>query len=211
MAGRGACILSCGQRRGMTSPLPQDLQDELRSLEARGDSVSHYELLGIGADADGAAIRRAYLERSRRFHPDAHYRKDLGGFAAALAHAFQRISAAYQVLADDETRAGYDREHPELFGPREREAVERRAAQRADEERRQRERRDRLLRSKGFVRIGAARKLYEEALEAAAQGQRGRALHALRTAHELDPDRKEIAAKLDELERAEARQPLKTP
>ena len=196
---------SCSAPAGMTSELPLDIQKELRSLEARGDSISHYELLGIGADADGAAIRRAYLERSRRFHPDSFYRKDLGEFAGMLSRAFQRIAAAYQVLCDDEARAEYDREHAALFSSRDRSAAEKREAARLDDERRQRERRERLLRGKGFARVGAAHKLYIEGLEHAALGQRGQAVHALRIARELDPNRKEIAIKLAEVERDAAR------
>src|SRR5439155_1717209 len=51
--------------------LPADMQRELRELEDRGTRLTHYELLGVPADADGAAIRRAYLEKSKRFHRDA--------------------------------------------------------------------------------------------------------------------------------------------
>lgn len=187
-----------------TSQLPADLQAELRALEQGGAALSHYQVLGIGADADAATIRRAYLERSRRFHPDAHYRRGAGDLTAALARAFQRVAAAYQVLSDQEARAQYDQEHPHAFTSREREAVAQRAAQRQDDERRQSERRERLLRSKGFARIGAARKLYDEGLEYAAQGERGLAINALQTAHALDPERKEIELKLVELRRAAA-------
>ena len=179
----------------MDIELPLDIQNELRALEARGDAISHYALLGIPADADGGAIRRAYLECSKRFHPDAHYRKDLGEFADLLGRAFQRIAAAYQILSDDEARAEYDREHVALFSAKDQAAVQRREATRLDEDRRRRERRERLLHSKGFARVGAARKLYEEALEHAAGGQRGLAIHALRIARELDPHRTEIAVK----------------
>ena len=41
--------------------LPADIQRDLRELEARGDRLTHYELLGVAVDADGGAIRRAYL------------------------------------------------------------------------------------------------------------------------------------------------------
>ena len=189
----------------MDIELSPDIQNELRRLEARGDGISHYALLGISADADGGAIRRAYLECSKRFHPDTYYRRDLGEFAAMLSHAFQRIAAAYQVLTDDEARAEYDSEHLALFDAADRAAVERREVERLDEGRRQRERRERLMRSKGFARLGAARKLYEEALEHAAQGNRSLAIHALRAARELDPNRKEISDKLAEVEREAAR------
>jgi curved DNA-binding protein CbpA len=181
------------------------MQRELRDLESRGGHLTCYELLGVAADADGGAIRRAYLERSKRFHPDTYYRKDLGSFGPLLSKWFQKLSAAYQVLADEESRAAYDRDHRAELSQADRAAVERRELSRAEIERRERERRERLLRTKGFARIGAARRLYEKALKHALNGERTNAIYALKAARELDPHRKEIAAKLVELEREQAR------
>src|SRR5579872_6417868 len=87
------------------------MQRELLALEARGSRLTHYELLGVPADADGGAIRRAYLEKSKRFHPDAWYRKELGEFGPLLSKWFQRLAAAYQVLSDEESRRAYDEDH----------------------------------------------------------------------------------------------------
>lgn len=181
------------------------MQTELQKLESGGDRLTHYELLDVDADADGGAIRRAYLERSKRFHPDAWYRKELGPYGPLLSKWFQRLSSAYQVLSDEESRAVYDRDHRSEISQRHGQALERRELSRVEEERRARERRERLLRTKGFARIGAARKLYEEALEHALNGERTQAVFALKAARELDPNRKEIAAKLVELEREQAR------
>lgn len=181
------------------------MQRELSELEARGDRLTHYELLGVTADADGGDIRRAYLEKSKRFHPDAWYRKDLGPYAAILSKWFQKLAAGYQVLSDEDERAAYDREIKARLSANDRAAVEKRQLSRAEEERRERERRERLLRTKGFARVGAARKLYEEAAERAAKGERAQAIAALRYARELDPNRKEIQQRLLELEREQAR------
>ncbi len=185
--------------------LPVEIQRELRDLESRGATLTHYQLLGIAAGADGGDIRRAYLEKSKRFHPDAWYRKEIGAFAPLLSKWFQNLSAAYQVLSDEELRSAYDREHRSELSEADRAAVERRELSRAEKERRERESRERLLRTKGFARIGAARKLYEEAMEHAQKGDRGNAIAALKAARELDPNRREIAAKLIELERDQAR------
>jgi len=185
--------------------LPPDLQAELRAFESAGRDVSLYQLLGVAPDSDAASIRRAYLDRSRRYHPDAWYRKNVGEFGPLLSRAFQKLSAAYQVLSDEDARAQYDQKLKQRLSQREREALERRALGREEEDRRQRERRERLLRTKGFARLGAAHKLYEEALELALNGERAQAIAGLKTARELDPRRAEIGQKLVELEREAAR------
>ena len=185
--------------------LPPDLQSELRTFDAAGRDVSLYDLLGIGPDADGATVRRAYLDRSRRYHPDAWFRKNVGEFGPLLSRVFQKLSAAYQVLSDEDMRAAYDRELGQRVSQRDREALQRRALSREEHERRQREGRERLLRSKGFARIGAARRLYEEALELAEGGERAQAIASLKAARELDSRRSEIAQKLAELEKEAAR------
>jgi DnaJ-class molecular chaperone len=61
----------------------------------------YYALLGITADADGAAVRRAWRRLALRWHPDH------AGDAATVT--FQRISAAFTVLSDPVARAAYDR------------------------------------------------------------------------------------------------------
>jgi curved DNA-binding protein CbpA len=192
-------------RPGGIVDLPVDMQNELQKLESGGDRLTHYELLDIDADADGGTVRRAYLERSKRFHPDSWYRKELGPYGPLLSKWFQRLSAAYQVLSDEDLRAAYDRDHRAHLSQRHPAALERRELSRADEERRAHERRDRLLRTKGFARMGAARRLYEEAVEHALNGERTQAIFALKAARELDPNRKEIGAKLVELEREQAK------
>ena len=181
--------------------LPADLQRELLQLRARGGSVSLYEVLGLDATAEALAIRAAYIDRSKRWHPDAHYRRKLGSFGPLLSEAFRRVSEAHAVLADAEQRAGYDATLAARFSHKEAGAVALRTEARADEERRAEEHRRRLFHTKGFARIGAARRLYEEALECAERGERSLAVQALKTARELDPARKEIQEKLATLER----------
>ena len=181
------------------------MQRELRDLEERGEKLTFYELLGITAAADGADIRRAYLVKSKRFHPDVWYGKELGGYGPVLGKWFQRMAQAYQVLSDDESRAQYDREHHAILSAADRAAVNQRELSRAEEERRSRERRERLLHTKGFARIGAARKMYEDALAHAEKGERAQAIAALKAARELDPNRKEIQNRLIELEREQAK------
>ncbi|MFL5413276.1 MAG: DnaJ domain-containing protein [Myxococcales bacterium] len=186
--------------RGGGIDLPQDLREELADFASRSRGRSHYEVLGVGPDSDAASIRRAYLERSRRYHPDAWYGKNLGEYAPLLSKAFQRLSTAYQVLSDADLRAQYDKKTAAKLSAVERAASERRQLSREEEERREREGRERLLRSKGFARIAAARKLYQDSLALAETGERARAIATLQAARELDPRRPEIAQTLIELE-----------
>jgi molecular chaperone DnaJ len=58
-----------------------------------------YELLGLPRDATAEDIKRAYRRKAREHHPDA------GG----EEETFKQVTHAYQVLADPERRARYDR------------------------------------------------------------------------------------------------------
>jgi curved DNA-binding protein CbpA len=68
---------------------------------AGGPPDDCYALLGVDPDADRAAVRRAWRLLALRWHPDR------AGVAATAT--FQRIQAAYVVLADPLARAAYDR------------------------------------------------------------------------------------------------------
>jgi curved DNA-binding protein CbpA len=64
-----------------------------------------YGVLGVGADASRQDIVRAYRRQVHAWHPDA--RPDDPGAAAR----FRAATAAYDVLADQDRRARYDRVH----------------------------------------------------------------------------------------------------
>lgn len=64
-------------------------------------SEDFYALLGIEASAEQEELRHVWRKLARRWHPDR-----AGAEATAM---FQKISAAYAVLADPLARAAYDR------------------------------------------------------------------------------------------------------
>lgn len=66
---------------------------------------NYYETLGVDRTADQSAIRKAYLKKSLKFHPD----KNPGAEEEAKAN-FVLIGQAYEVLGDPIKRAQYDRE-----------------------------------------------------------------------------------------------------
>ena len=92
---------------------------------------NHYEVLGVRPMADLEAIKRAYREKIRRYHPDslaaerAHLlaKHDQAGLKALekRLHDYQQktqvINAAYAVLSDASKRTEYDRRLRERNAP----------------------------------------------------------------------------------------------
>lgn len=60
-----------------------------------------YAALGVPKDADQAAIKKAFKTLARKYHPDVS--KEPGA-----AERFKEISAAYEVLGDEQKRSLYD-------------------------------------------------------------------------------------------------------
>lgn len=62
----------------------------------------YYEVLGVGKDADEAALKKAYRKVAKKYHPDVN-----PGDAEA-EKKFKEASEAYAVLSDPEKRRQYD-------------------------------------------------------------------------------------------------------
>src|SRR5260370_23849914 len=70
-----------------------------RSVAAK----DYYGVLGVPRDADDAALKKAYRNLARAYHPD----RNPGDKKAE--DRFKEISEAYSILSDPEKRAQYDR------------------------------------------------------------------------------------------------------
>jgi tetratricopeptide (TPR) repeat protein len=73
------------------------------------DELDYYALLGIARDAAPAAVRRAYLDAAKRYHPDALARAGLDRETREKAgRVFTAIGKAHAVLSDVKRRRSYD-------------------------------------------------------------------------------------------------------
>ncbi|CAH1161740.1 unnamed protein product [Phyllotreta striolata] len=68
-------------------------------VNARKD---YYEILGVGRNASGSDIKKAYYKLAKKYHPDVN--KD----DPEASKKFQEVSEAYEILGDDTKRKQYN-------------------------------------------------------------------------------------------------------
>ncbi len=88
--------------------LEPDHQREIDEIHASLATHDHYAVLGLSRDADKKAVKRAYFERTSRFHPDRFFRRKLGPYKLKMESVFGRMTEAHDVLTNPERRAEYD-------------------------------------------------------------------------------------------------------
>ena len=67
------------------------------------ENLDFYQILGIDKGADKSAIKKAYRNMAKKYHPDRN-----PGDAEAESN-FKHVNEAYQTLSDEKQRAIYDR------------------------------------------------------------------------------------------------------
>jgi molecular chaperone DnaJ len=68
-----------------------------------------YEILGVAKDVSEAELKKAYRKLARKYHPDVNPDDK------EAEKKFKEISAAYDILANSEKRAEYDKMGAEAY------------------------------------------------------------------------------------------------
>lgn len=180
--------------------LDTELKKRILFLHGNLGRLSHYRVLGLTPTASSAEVRKAFLEKSKEFHPDSYFRKRLGSYLERIELVFRRIREANDVLTDETRRAKYDREGKQ-FDPEEVAVISKRQIDELEEEMRSKVRKDRLMHARGFGRLTKARETMNAGDLALEKGDLKTALQNYQLAIEYDPRLEEAREKI-----AEARQ-----
>jgi DnaJ-class molecular chaperone len=169
---------------------PESLERVLSWNEVLDEST-YYEILGVLEIADQDALREAFHDFARSFHPDAFPEADAEA-REALKRVFQRGTEAYRVLIRPELRQRYDlalaKGQLRLFeGSRDENAPRSDAAVRSLDE---------------LCKTAAARRYATRADEFITQGKLSEAKRELALALQHDGENPELAERLDALDLA---------
>jgi curved DNA-binding protein CbpA len=175
-----------------------DIAQRTRILRAEvvASSGTLWEVLGLSWNAPAAAVKAAYLEAAKVFHPDRYAGKRIGSFRARLEKIFRRVTEARDVLSDEGRRADYARTTAPAteFAKME--------ARKLEDERRSGERRARLSRMNPLVgRAARVAELVARGKESLQAGNFSQAANDLLLAQGIDPSNAELAALAAEAKR----------
>jgi curved DNA-binding protein CbpA len=102
-------LVSLRQILRSTLPKGEALIPIIESIFVNLEQLSYYELLGIKGGEAPDVIRKAYLHRTKSFHPDRFYRKLDRQFRDRVQEVFKQLNKGYNVVSDPESRAEYDK------------------------------------------------------------------------------------------------------
>ncbi|MDF1566111.1 MAG: response regulator [Deltaproteobacteria bacterium] len=94
------------------APLPsadeREQKERLASMLGSMRKQSHFEVLGVSRSAGAAEIRKAYFALARSYHPDKASHGVSDELKLLAAEIYERLTYAYEVLADPEERKHYE-------------------------------------------------------------------------------------------------------
>jgi tetratricopeptide (TPR) repeat protein len=98
-----------GAKGKRADPSAERLREQIEERYQGLRGLDGYQLLGVTRNADPAAIKRAYLQAAKSYHPDSLARTGLDDEAREKANkVFAEISKAHAVLSDSQRRREYD-------------------------------------------------------------------------------------------------------
>ena len=90
------------------NPKEQAARGTLFAERDRLKDASHYDILGIAANAGAPEIKNAWFAAAKKYHSDAFSGLDLGSGRRVAEDLFARVNEANSVLSDANRRAEYD-------------------------------------------------------------------------------------------------------
>jgi tetratricopeptide (TPR) repeat protein len=165
---------------------PVDLDQERRKAilfaEDGLPAWTHWQVLGLDWNASPEAVRAAYLDKVKIFHPDRYAGKKLGTFRGRLERVFRRLTEARDVLTSEAARPAY------VLATAPALEVTKLEARRLEDERRSVERRGRLARQNPMLaRADRITTLMKHGREMLAAGQFVQAANDFQLVASLDP------------------------
>jgi len=155
---------------------------EILHAQSNLQSWTHWQVLGLPWNAPADAVRDAYREKVKVFHPDRYPGKRLGSYRTRLEQVFRRVTEARDVLASEASRAAYAARTAPA------DEFARLEARRLEDEQRAKERRARLARSNPLVgRAGRVAELLGRGKQQMAEGRFSQAMNDFLTAASMDP------------------------
>ncbi len=92
---------------GEDYPINKRLRAYIRSHYGRLEEMNFYELLCVEPTTDLHVIRRGFLLRTKEFHPDRYFGRDIGPYEDMVREVFKHVVRAYRFLEDVAQREAY--------------------------------------------------------------------------------------------------------
>jgi len=91
-------LTKANEATGGNNPEIRQQLEKAQRLLRQSKKRDYYKILGVPRDADTKAIKKAYREMSKKYHPDK-YKGDLD--ADAVSRKMAEINSAYEVLSNE--------------------------------------------------------------------------------------------------------------
>jgi tetratricopeptide (TPR) repeat protein len=190
-------------RAALSEDVELDVERRKQILHAESliGKGTFWEALGVPWNAPVPAVRAAYLEAAKVYHPDRYAGKRLGSYRQRLERVFRHVTEARDVLSDEARRAGYAQSTAPAteFAKME--------ARKLEDERRTAERRARLARGNPLVaRVARVAELVARGKQSMQVGNYAQAANDLLLAQSIDPANAELAGLAAEAKRRSSAQ-----